>query len=250
MSTLPRISIDRAIFGTNSDFALVGLAAEGIDAQHVAAISGALLADSTRQVREVYSGVEELAATAPIARWREAYRQEGLKPSRFRSSIESLIRRAARGDSVAVSPLVDLYNGVSLRFRIPLGAVDLALLPEQDIQFRHARPGADRFAPLGGDGVDFPLSTNLPIYASGNEVLCWGFNCRDSRVTALRPETESALFLTEVIDPSERGNAVEAMHFLARLLEDGTTALAIVLVDMDQPEWRPATATRASFLAA
>ena len=242
MSTLPNISIDRAIFRTNEHLALVGLAAEGIVFQHVAAISGRLLADSARQVCDVYSGIEELATAVPIAQWREAYRQEGLKPSRFRSSIESLIRRVARGDSVSVSPLVDLYNAVSLKFRIPLGALDLALLPEADIRFRYARPEADRFSPLGGEATDFPLSTNLPVYASGNEVLCWGFNSRDSRVTALRLETESALFLTEVIDPGERENAVEAMHFLAQLLEGGTKLLTIGLLDRDQPEWQPAAA--------
>lgn len=240
MSTLPTVSIDPTIFESCGDLALVGLVASEIDSDHVASVSPSLLGEAAHEVSQSYADVEDLASADPIVRWREAYRRQGLKASRFRSSIESLIRRAARGDSVSVSPLVDLYNGVSLKFRVPLGAVDLARLPSVDVRFRHARPDTDHFAPLGGEGKDFPLSANLPVYAAGNEVLCWGFNCRDSRLTALSPETRSVLFLTEVIDPSERGKAVEALTYLAATLEGGTSDLALGIADRHQPEWRPA----------
>ena len=40
---------------------------------------------------------EDLAAHPAVAPWREAYRRFGVKPSRYRSSIESLLRSARAG---------------------------------------------------------------------------------------------------------------------------------------------------------
>ena len=61
-----------------------------------------------------------------IAPWRTAYRAFGAKPKDHPSSIENLVRRAAKGQRLPhVSKLVDLYNAVSLRFcpRVDMRAV-------------------------------------------------------------------------------------------------------------------------------
>jgi DNA/RNA-binding domain of Phe-tRNA-synthetase-like protein len=48
---------------------------------------------------------EKLASYPPIARWREAYAALKVRPSAFRASIESLLRRALGGADLAL-PIV------------------------------------------------------------------------------------------------------------------------------------------------
>jgi hypothetical protein len=51
-----------------------------------------------------------------IAGWREAFRLQGLKPSRYRTSPEALARRVLRGDRIQTTlPVVNAYNAVSVR---------------------------------------------------------------------------------------------------------------------------------------
>lgn len=180
--------------------------------------AAAHLAFGVRQAQAALAGLETVTSDPGLAEWRRAYGDAGLKPSRHRSSIEALARRALKGDLSPINPLVDLYNGCSLADLAPLGAVDLDRLAGERIDFRLANPDVDHFAPLGGEPDAFPLSDNLPVYAAGSEVLCWGFNCRDSRRTALSEETRSVLFLSEGVTALHRDRAVTALQRLADLL--------------------------------
>ena len=44
-----------------------------------------------------------------------------------------------------------------------------------------------------------PLTDKIMIYASGDEVLCYAYNHRDSSVTSLTGETDNAIFLGEAL---------------------------------------------------
>ena len=65
----------------------------------------------------VEASIDGLADIGPIttlddvARWRSAYGKLGIKPSKFPSSIEALLRRASKGRLAETGlPAVDLYN--------------------------------------------------------------------------------------------------------------------------------------------
>lgn len=180
--------------------------------------AAAHLAFGVRQARATLEALDAVTDDPGLAEWRRAYALAGLKPSRHRSSIEALARRAVKGELAPITPLVDLYNGCSLADLAPLGAVDLDRLAGDRIDFRLADPVADHFTPLGGDPDAFPLSGTLPVYAAGSEVLCWGFNCRDSRTTALSDDTRTVLFLSEGVTALHRDRAVTALTRLADLL--------------------------------
>src|SRR5687767_10009699 len=77
----------------------------------------ALLADA---VATAAAGLgEDIAAHPAVAPWRQAYQAFGVKPSKYRSSIESLLRSARAQRIRSVNPLVDIYNAVSLRHMLP-----------------------------------------------------------------------------------------------------------------------------------
>ncbi|MDQ2825684.1 MAG: phenylalanine--tRNA ligase beta subunit-related protein [Actinomycetota bacterium] len=143
----------------------------------------------------------ELAADHPLIRdWRAAIAASGLKPSTYKSSPEQLARRTLKSGPVRTGlPLVDLYCEVATRHLAPLGGYDVARLPSPDIDLRMADPSADTFAPLGGRDGDMPLTDRVVVYAAGHTVLCWAYNCRDSRDTCLTAATDAALFLGEAV---------------------------------------------------
>ena len=62
-----------------------------------------------------------------ISAWRKAYSQMGLKPSKYRSAAEALLRRFKReGDLPRLHPLVDICNALSIAFALPVAVFDLA----------------------------------------------------------------------------------------------------------------------------
>ncbi len=159
--------------------------------------------------------VDPITELEAIARWRRAYGALGVKPSKFHSSIEALLRRAKKGQMAATGlPAVDLYNAVSVICRAPLGAYDVEKLSDAPLTLRRAVPEADRFQPLGGAPEAFPLSSGLAVYAQGAEVLCWGFNTRDSAVSAVDESSRDIVFFSET---AEQAGAAAADAALERL---------------------------------
>jgi DNA/RNA-binding domain of Phe-tRNA-synthetase-like protein len=61
-------------------------------------------------------------AEAHLASWREVYRKFGANPNKTPCSAEALRRRVLKeGRLSPISPVVDLYNAVSLYYAIPAG---------------------------------------------------------------------------------------------------------------------------------
>jgi DNA/RNA-binding domain of Phe-tRNA-synthetase-like protein len=179
---------------------------------------------------------EKLAAYPPIARWREAYAALKVRPSAFRASIESLLRRALGGADLAL-PIasVNLYNAVSLDTLAPMGAYDVAKLPPEPMLFRFADAAKDRFAPLGGKAEDFPFYPDLVVYASGSTVLCWGFNHRDNVETALDAQSDDIVFFSEAVDAEgARASAKAIAEVRERLTEVGVACSEPVTARKDQ----------------
>ena len=182
---------------------------------------------------------EKLAAYPPIARWREAYARLKVRPSAFRASIESLLRRALSGADLPL-PIasVNLYNAVSLDTLAPMGAYDMAKLPPEPMLLRFADPARDRFNPLGGKVEDFPLNPDLVVYAGGDNVLCWGFNHRDNVETALDAQSDDIVFFSEALnseDGARSGQAVDAVK--KRLTAIGVACSAVVTANREQPNF-------------
>jgi len=166
-----------------------------------------------------------------IAGWRDAFRLQGLKPSKYRTSPDALARRALRGDSIQTPlPLVDVYNAVSLHFLTPLGAYDLERLPAQHMVLRFARPASDTFVPLGAEASSMPLLETVAVYASGDTILCWGFNHRDAQLACLQPHTDAAVFFSEGVVHEHRDGIGAALSALRQLLQEAGAAVGDVAI--------------------
>lgn len=221
------------IAGRHPDILVGGFMAGGLRA-----VTPPPLPEDTAQALVNQDVTIELVADHPLIKaWREAIAACGLKPSTYKSSPEQLARRTLKSGPVQTGlPLVDLYCEVATRHLAPLGGYDVDRLPcGEPIELRLAHPGTDEFDPLGGG--EMALTERVAVYAAGSTVLCWAYNCRDSRPTCLTEDTNTGLFLGEAVTARQQEALRTALEDLrGRLVAAGAEAGPIGYASAGDPE--------------
>jgi DNA/RNA-binding domain of Phe-tRNA-synthetase-like protein len=151
----------------------------------------ALIAEREQAARARWGGTE-LSQIPGIAAWRAAYKGFGIKQTRYRSSVERLVKNVLAGRPLArVNAFVDLYNAVSLAHVLPLGADDLDRVTPP-LAFRYAEDG-DSFVDMAEEGeVEAPKPGEL-VYADAAHVLCRRWNWRQDARSLITPDTRRAV---------------------------------------------------------
>lgn len=205
---------------------LAGGANAGIEAALTAAEDDALaLLDRT-----------ELADIPSVAAWRRAYKRFGIKQTRYRNSLERLLRRLRGGQRLPrINPLVDLYNAVSLAHRMPAGADDLDRVTPP-IAFRFGGP-ADSFLDMGVEPpAEDPPRDGEVVLADAVHVLCRRWNWRQDARTMIRPETRRAVLTVQALDPADDAPLRAAADAVVALATRHLAATgAWVVADRDTP---------------
>jgi DNA/RNA-binding domain of Phe-tRNA-synthetase-like protein len=186
-----------------------------------------LLASEIAATSAAFANVD-MATHPVVAPWRNAYRAFGAKPAQFRSSIESLVRSAVNERLRSINPLVDLYNVVSLRHRLPCGGEDLAAIVG-NIQLTRAQ-GGEPFRTIGATEDDPPPAGEV-IYRDDAGVICRCFNWREADRTQLRPGTTHAMLVIEALAEHPDSQLAAALSDLATLITTylGATTRQVVL---------------------
>ena len=196
----------------------------------------------TSQVREAETALVEsfrvgnVTEHPRIAPWREAYRKFGAKPKKHLSSIESLARRAIKGDTLrSINKLVDIYNVVSLRHIVPVGGEDLDRI-EGDIVLVRA---SDNEAPvrLLGEAEERSPSNGEVIYKDDRSAICRRWNWKEADRTKLTEDTRRAVLVIESLPPVAGDELEKAVDDLADLIQrhcGGETVTTIL--DRERPE--------------
>jgi DNA/RNA-binding domain of Phe-tRNA-synthetase-like protein len=188
--------------------------ARGIDNAGVSEPVGALLAEAISEAAAALEGAE-IASHPDVAPWRAAYAQFGAKPSKFRSSIEALLRSAQSGRLRSINPLVDLYNAVSLRHRLPCGGEDLAAIVG-NVRLTRAQ-GGEPFRTIGAEADDPPPPGEV-IYADAAGAICRCFNWREADRTKLTTATTDALLVIEALPMHPQARLDASLAELAGLI--------------------------------
>ncbi|HET8907340.1 MAG TPA: phenylalanine--tRNA ligase beta subunit-related protein [Ktedonobacterales bacterium] len=178
------------------------------------------------QITEVERSIRDTIGDLPLGDvpelgiWRETYKQFGVKKTSFRSSVERLVKKVRQGDDLPrINTLVDAYNLISLRYRMPVGADDLDRIVSP-VSYRIARPG-ETFIPLGDPtGADDPPLPGEVVYADGNRVMCRRWNWYQDARSAISTGTTRALLNVEAIEPTSATQVERASAALAELLAD------------------------------
>ncbi|MCL1982653.1 MAG: phenylalanine--tRNA ligase beta subunit-related protein [Clostridiales bacterium] len=132
-----------------------------------------------------------------IKPWGESMKAVGVSRKNFPSSIEALVRRAMKApEPVAISPVVDFYNAVSLWNIAPAGAYDADDLAH-DLTLRFSCAG-DTF-----ESMDSDESIRLPAgevsYTDGSTVITRHFVWKQSKHALITGKSRNILFVSEIL---------------------------------------------------
>lgn len=177
-------------------------------------------------------GDADIASVPEVKAWREAYKGFGVKKTSYRSSVERLLKNVQRGAGLPrVNALVDAYNAVSIRYRMPVGADDLdRVVPP--LAFRFARDG-DSFVALGGDGQDDPPKPGEVVYADAEKCLCRRWNWYQDGRSAITLATQSAVLTVQALGEGPVETAAEELAAL--LVQRCGAAVRWVVADRGRP---------------
>lgn len=181
--------------------------------------------------------LENLSSCPEVARWRQVFGSMGVKPSKYRCSLEALLRRALKENSLwTVNSVVDLYNCVSVQTLSPMGAFDLKKV-SGDIELRFGREG-EIFSPLGKSDEETVTCEHV-VYADSEKVCCWLWNHRDSRLVGIDENSRSAVFFVDrAFSPTAFtvGNALDLLE--ERLEQTGARVKGKGVCSASEPDQR------------
>ncbi len=194
-----------------------------------------LIRGREQAARERWGGTE-LASIPGIAAWRAAYKGFGIKQTRYRSSVERLVKNVLAGRDLArVNGFVDLYNAVSLAHVLPLGADDLDKVTAP-LAFRFTREGDSFVDMAGGEDAEegSALKPGEVVYADETgKVLCRRWNWRQDARSLITPDTRRAIVTLQSNGWGDvEAAAADLMGLIARFC-GGVSRSAII--DSSQP---------------
>jgi len=182
----------------------------------------AAVAEYIRLLREAEDESEKhimldpLSSNPAVAVWREAFQKFKTKKG-ARSSIEAMLKRVSRGERIgSISPVVDIYNSISLRYGMSCGAEDIDTFVG-DVLITLA-DGTEEFKLIGSDENDPPLPGEI-IYKDGAGAVCRNFNWRESKRTMVTESTKNVFSSIELVNKDRLDELKSAIAELAGLYE-------------------------------
>lgn len=155
---------------------------------------------------------------ANIKAWREVYATFGVNPKEYRSSVEALVRRTVDNKGLwRISPVVDLYNCISVMSVMPMGGYDIEKLKGRDLTVRYGRVG-ETMLPLGKTEPVAVLPAHI-VWAAGDELVCWLWNYKDAAVTSIDAQTKRAVFFFDAAHVPTHWSMQQALDFFGSCIE-------------------------------
>ena len=184
-----RFCIEESVFEMFPDFCRGVVRASGIDNGRACPEIEALLEEQADKVRQD-PGIDP-AAHPRLLIWKDAYRKFGSNPNKFTPSILFLAKQAKAGKPIrCISPAVDAFNVISLKYLIPCGGDDMDTVDE-DVTLGRAVSN-ETFAPIfSPEAVEHPEAGEV-IYVNRRtkKVLCRRWNWRNADFSKINPETK------------------------------------------------------------
>jgi len=155
------------VFERNQNLCFGVVVADGIDNRTEITEISDTLQRSVARIREEFKETK-VKEDHRIIYFREAFRNLGINPNKYMSSIEAMATRISKGGQIpSINNAVNLANAVSLKHLLPIGTHDVEGL-ESDMMVRFAGP-EDFFVPFGQTEAERPDPGEL-IYVTGTKV--------------------------------------------------------------------------------
>lgn len=181
----------------------------------------------------------DIGAHPRLLAWKEAYPKFGANPNKFTPSILFLVKQVKAGKPIRlISPAVDAFNVISLKYLIPCGGDDIDSVDE-DVTLGLAT-SEETFAPLfKPTDVEHPEKGEV-IYVNrlSKRVMCRRWNWRNADFSKLTPETRNLAINVDGMMPSISLREIEsASEELGELIQRNCGGnVSIRYLDADNPE--------------
>ncbi|HTY61295.1 MAG TPA: phenylalanine--tRNA ligase beta subunit-related protein [Acidobacteriota bacterium] len=232
-----RFCIEQEIFRMFPNFCRGVVMAAGIDNRRPCPELEALLQEQQENMR-TNAGMD-LATHPRLLAWKEAYRLFGSNPNKFTPSIVFLAKQVKSEKPVrSISPAVDVFNCISLKYVIPCGGDDMDSV-EGDVTLGRA-VSDETFAPIfKPEEMEHPDPGEV-IYVNRRtkRVLCRRWNWRNADFSKILPETRNLAINVDGMQPAigrpEIEQAAEELQQLLRRFCGGS--ISIHYLDAQHPD--------------
>jgi DNA/RNA-binding domain of Phe-tRNA-synthetase-like protein len=153
-----------------------------------------------------------------IQAWRRTFARMGLKPTQYRCASESLLRRLRKeGTMPRIHPLIDLCNGISMAFAIPVAVLDVSRI-RGALQVRHAQ-GNERYQTFGGE-TENPEPGEVSFVDEEGNAHARRWTNRQSGLSAVRDETREVLVVVEGMHAGATEDVARVLAAIAQGLRE------------------------------
>lgn len=210
--------VEKEVFDKLDDVCFGIVVAKGIDNTKQIEKIQTLLEAGIEANEKKYEG-KKVKESEEVACYRDAFREIGINPNKFMSSIEAMLTRVSKKKGLpSISPIVDIGNAMSLKYYLPMGAHDIDTIAPQDVEVRFSREG-DKFIPFGETEAEI-LDKGELVYAVGDKVRTRRWIWRQSEEGKIVPSTKNIFFPIDGFKNSNYDNLMKAREELANLLKE------------------------------
>lgn len=210
------VRIDQAIWERFPGFKIGVLIVRNLDNKTEVKTSVEVLRKAEKEAKKSYAFID-LNTVDKLGDWREAYRSFGYKPAKARCSAEALLRRVVKDKEIpSISSLVNLYNAVSLRHLLPIGADDLDQV-KGNLLLTFSK-GNESFTSIGSENSEVPIEGEV-IYRDDVEVTSKAWNYRECDKTKITKSTHNAAIVIEGLQHSSLAEIAGALKDLGSLIQ-------------------------------
>lgn len=148
-----------------------------------------------------------------IVGFNELHHNYGKKSRRIRSAPETLIKIVkSKGSIPRIIPLVDIYNIISIKYALALGAHDLdKITGNVELKFTE---GGEKFIPIGTTELETIFPGEYAYFDDAtNEIIC-RLEAKQSDVSKLTEESKRILFIIQGNSRTNKENLFSAKNEL------------------------------------
>jgi DNA/RNA-binding domain of Phe-tRNA-synthetase-like protein len=213
-----RFEIEAEVFELFPQFCRGLVVATGIDNMGQNLEIEAMLKECEQRVLQ--DPAIDVANHPRILACKEAYRKFGANPNKFTPSILFLAKQVKAGKPVrSISPAVDAFNVISLKYLIPCGGDDIDAV-NGDMTLGRAISD-ETFAPLfKPEEIEHPeVGEVIYVNRSSKRVMCRRWNWRNADFSKLTPSTRNVAINVDGMMPAiSRAEIEQAAEELGQLI--------------------------------
>jgi len=228
--------VDPTIFETYPGVEIGLIDIQGMDnSGHASEILALIRSEEAKQQQLLAN--TELGSLPEISAWRKIYKSFGSNPHDYLSSVEAVLRRARRGVNPLpqINNLVDLYNYISLKYHMPVGAEDCDAI-SGDVRLGFMT-GSEQGTALGSDHEE-TCDPGEVAYTDDVGFLCRRWNWREADRTKITEETTHAILVMEKVPVISHEVLLTALEETQTLIETYLHAeCTIMVLTKDQPTY-------------